>query len=362
MSCDLQTMTREWNQAFRARAAETRIPIAATLELTRRCNLNCIHCYLGDQAEQHRRQPSELDTGAVKQALTEWAEAGCLYLTLTGGEPLLRPDFAEIYRHARELGLVVTVFTNGTLVTEQITALFREYPPRKVEISLYGATAATHDGITGRPGSHRRAWEGVRRLLAAGVRVELKTVLMKPNLAELEELERQAAGCGVPFRHDSALFPCLEGGSRAPLDLRISPEEAVLADLAAPHQKKQWRERIEAVLAVPPDERLYPCSAGRTAFHADPFGNLSPCILAEPYARAPAGRSFPEIWEQELGAIQERRWTRTDTCLTGDERGACAHCPAVNRMETGREEEESDYMRRTAQLRYRAATENTHES
>ena len=208
----VDAMPRDWTKAFRLRAAAARRPIAATLELTRRCNLRCVHCYLGDQAEQHRRQPRELAAAAVRAALTEWAEAGCLYLTLTGGEPLLRPDFPEIYRHARELGLVVTVFTNGTLVTDEIAGLFRAWPPRKVEISLYGATAATHDAITGAPGSHARAWAGIRRLQAAGVRVALKTVLMKSHCGERAELERQAAACGA-----ASALPRLRRRAQSPL-------------------------------------------------------------------------------------------------------------------------------------------------
>ena len=345
----------DWTEAFRLRAAAARRPIAATLELTRRCNLRCVHCYLGDQAEQRRRQPRELDTAAVRAALAEWAEAGCLYLTLTGGEPLLRPDFAEIHRHARELGLVVTVFTNGTLVTDEIAGLFREWAPRKVEISLYGATAATHDAITGAPGSHARAWAGIRRLQAAGVRVALKTVLMKGNCGERAELERQAAASGATFRHDAAIFPCLEDGSRAPLALRVSPAEAVRADLATPERRRMWREKIEETAAHPAGDQLYACAAGRTSFHCDPFGNLTPCLLATSYACAAAGRPFREVWANDLADIRRRTRTQTDGSLFGERRGACVHCPAFNRLETGDEERESDYMRQTTELRYAAA-------
>ena len=272
-----------WTVDFRARAAQARTPIAATLELTRRCTLRCVHCYLGDQAEQRRLRDRELDAAAVKSAISEWVEAGCLYLTITGGEPMLRPDFPDIYRHAREAGLVVTVFTSGTLVTAEIAALFRKFPPRKVEISLYGATAETHDGITGVAGSHARAWEGIRRLQADGIRVALKTILMTANRHEFEALERQAKAAGAEFRHDAALLPCLHGGSRAPLALRVAPEEAVRADLAAPER-------------------------------------------------------------------------RTDSSFVGAWRGACTHCPAFNRLETGDEERESAYMKQTVRLRYRAAT------
>ena len=345
----------EWTAGFRARAAKSRAPIAATLELTRRCNLRCAHCYLGDQVEQHRLRDCELGTEAMKAALTEWVEAGCLYLTITGGDPMLRPDFDEIYRHARELGMVVAVFCNGTLVTDEMVALFRELPPRKVEISLYGSTAGTHDAVTGVPGSHAKAWAGIRRLHKAGIRIVLKTLLLTTNRHELEAMERQADEIGADFRHDAALFPRLSDGSVTPLSFRVAPEETVRSDLATPERRQMWREKIERTAAHPEDGRLYTCSAGLTSFHADPFGVLSPCLLALDY-RCPSGnRSFHELWDGELEEIRHRRRTRAGGSFSGDLRGACTHCPAFNRLETGDEEQESDYMKQTTRLRFEAA-------
>ena len=344
-----------WTVDFRARAAQTRRPVSAALELTRRCNLRCAHCYLGDQAEQHRLANRERGAEAVQTALSEWAEAGCLYLLITGGEPLLRSDFAAVYRHARELGLVTTVFTNGTLVDDGLAELFRELPPRKVEISLYGATAEVHDAATGVPGSHARAWAGIRRLHAAGVRVGLKTLLMKTNLREFEAMERQAEELGAPFRHDAAIVPCLHGGSRAPLALRVAPAEAVRADMASAERRKTWRESIEQAAARPEGDRLYGCSAGQTYFHCDPFGGLSPCLMAEPDRRDSGGRAFRDVWNRDLAAIRGRKRTRAVGSFSGALRGACAHCPAFNRAETGDEELESDYMKQTTRLRYQAA-------
>lgn len=355
MSCNVQTAPLEWLEAFRGRNSRERRPVSAMLELTRRCNLRCAHCYLGDQAAQHRLRDRELGTAAVQARLAEWAEAGCLYLLITGGDPMLRPDFAEIYRCARELGLVVTVYCNGTLVTDEIVALFRELPPRKVEISLYGATAATHEAVTRVPGSHARAWEGIRRLQAAGIRVVLKTMLLTTNRHELEAMERQARELGVDFRHDAAVFPCIADGSRAPLALRVPPAEAVRRDLSRPGRKLKWRETIERVAAFPEDKRLYACAAGQTFFHADPFGGYSPCLLATRYRCESGGRPFRELWTQELAAIRRRRRTRTAGCFTGPLRGACTHCPAFNALETGEEERDSEYMRATARLRYEMA-------
>lgn len=347
--------TMEWTAGFRARAAKSRAPIAAMLELTRRCNLRCAHCYLGDQIEQHRLRDHELGTEAVKAALTEWAAGGCLYLTITGGDPLVRPDFAEIYRHARNLGMVVSVFCNGTLVTDEIVALFQELPPRKVEISLYGATAATHDGVTGISGSHARAWEGIRRLQAGGIRIALKTLLLTTNQHEIEAMELQAAELGVGFRHDAALFPCLTNGSQAPLAFRVSPAEAVRHDMATPERRQMWREKIARTAAHPEDGRLYTCSAGLTSFHADPFGALFPCLMAMNFRYETRGRSFQEVWAGELEEIRQRKRTRPGGSFSGDLRGACTHCPAFNRLETGDEEQESETMQQTTRLRFEAA-------
>lgn len=354
MSCPAD-FTQEWLADFRARAARSRTPLAVLFELTRRCNLRCTHCYLGDQIAQHRRQAAELPTPAIKEAIAEWAAAGCLTMTLTGGEPLLHPDFAEIYRHARELGLVVTVFTNGTLITAAIVRLCQEYPPRKVEVSLYGATAATHDAVTGRRGSHARAWAGIHQLLAGGVRLELKTVLLTSNRHELDALEAQARQCGVPFRHDAAIFPRLADGSPEPLAWRVAPAEAVAADLATPDRRARWRDKITRTAELPESDRLYPCAAGQTSFHADPFGGVSPCLLATDFYCAPTGRPFAQVWAEDLGAIRQCRRTRQDSALVGAARGACTHCPAVNRLETGAPEVESEYARVTTRLRHTTA-------
>lgn len=345
----------EWTLGFRTRAYHGRVPISATLELTSRCNLRCQHCYLGNQDEQHRKRDQERDTAAVLKSLDEWAEAGCLYLLITGGDPMMRKDFPQVYRHARELGMLVTVFCDGILVNDAIIELFRELPPRKVEISIYGGTAATYETVTRVPGSHAAAWKGIRRLHENGIRIGLKTVLMTLNQHELDLMERQAAELGVPFRYDAAIFPCLPNGSDTPLDLRVDPEVVVQRDMASPERRKQWLDKIEQTAKLPEDDRLYSCGAGATSFYVDPFGNLSPCLMTTHYRYQQDGRAFREIWETDLSEIRKRRKTTRRTCLSGGLRGACTHCPAFNYLETGDEEQESDYIKKTTFMRYQAA-------
>ena len=126
---------RAWIRRFRERSMRSRVPLQGMLELTSRCNLRCVHCYLGSQEEQHAQRDRELTTERVCRLLDEIAAAGCLYLTITGGDPMMRRDFCDVYTHAKKLGLLVTVFCDAILVTERILDLFKDLPPASAGFS-----------------------------------------------------------------------------------------------------------------------------------------------------------------------------------------------------------------------------------
>lgn len=352
--CPVQPDDKSWAAGFRARTTQARLPVFGVLELTSRCNLRCQHCYLGSQTNQHLKKDLERDTESVLKSLDEWAEAGCLYLLITGGDPMMRTDFPEVYRHAAELGMLVTVFCDGILVTDRIIELFIEYPPHKVDISIYGATATTYETVTRIPGSHALAWKGIRRLHSNDIRLALKTMVLTLNQHELEAMADQAEELDCDFRFDSAVFPCLPDGSKEPLSLRVEPEVMVQYDAGTTERREMWAKSIEMTRQLPENDRLYNCGAGRTLFYCDPYGNLSPCLMTTNYSYSAEGRSFQDVWRDDVGKICERKWTKPAGSLTGALRGACSHCPAVNYVETGDEEVESDYMRNLARHRYEA--------
>lgn len=347
----------EWLSGFRARAAASRTPILATLELTRRCNLRCQHCYLGDHNTRRQMTPvHERSTSEILESLEEWAAAGVLQLVITGGDPMVRSDFCEIYQYAAELGMLLTVFCDAILVNDAILAVFEKCPPRVVEVSIYGATPETYEKVTRIPGSHALAWRGIHLLLGAGIRVTLKTVLMTINEAELGEMAAQADRLGCGFRFDAAIFPCLPDGATDPLNLRVSPESAVEWDLAFPERRQKWIQALSR--PSPPELRegapVYNCGAGVTGFYADSCGNLSPCLMTTHYRYKSAGGQFDRVWKEQLVEIRKRRRTRDGGCLGGAMRNACTHCPAFNFLETGDEEQDSPYMEKTARLRMQA--------
>ena len=136
-----------WSLSVKERVGGKRVPLAGTIELTRRCNNRCRHCYNNLPAKDPKALASELSTSDIRRILDEIAAAGCVWLLMTGGEILLRPDFLELYRHAKKNGLLVTLFTNGTLVTPKLAEALVQSRPFAIEVTLYGSTAETYERV-----------------------------------------------------------------------------------------------------------------------------------------------------------------------------------------------------------------------
>ena len=143
----------DWGELLLKPLQGSRFPLAAEFEITDRCNLGCVHCFINQPAGSTAHIQHELSTGEIKEILDQIADSGCLHLLLTGGEPLLRPDFSEIYLHARQKGMLVMLFTNATLMTPSVIETLKQAPPILVEVSLYGATQETYEAVTRMPGS-----------------------------------------------------------------------------------------------------------------------------------------------------------------------------------------------------------------
>jgi len=185
-------------------------------------------------------------------------------------------DFSEVYLHAKRKGLVVTVFTNGTLVTNEVLSLFQDYPPYLVEITLYGATPATYEAITGVPGSYARTIQVLSGFFK-GIRVKLKTVLMTLNSTNQAQWKNWLARTEFP----SGLTPHFSPLQWRPISTALSraSSEAVERELADAERLKSWKEFYEREDGAPVSEQLYVCGAGNTGFHVDPYGILRPCVM-----------------------------------------------------------------------------------
>lgn len=294
----------------------------------------------------------EMSTSQILSVLDAITDAGCLYLLITGGEPFLRKDFAEIYSHAKMNGLLVTVFTNGTLITESIVKLFEELPPRAVEISLYGATASTYEKITGVAGSFEKCMQGIRQLLGHKIHIKLKTILMTLNRHEFSSIQNMAKNFGVKFRFDAEIFPRFNG-DKTPINLRVSPEEAVEKEFSNDARRLHWREYIERHQGLPASETLYTCGAGLTNFHIDPYGNLQPCLMTTHFTYNLLSGSFSKGWYDIMPYIREKKSRADSACNQCEKRVLCDFCPAFFYLENGAEDRYSPYLCEIGQHRFR---------
>ena len=351
MDCALDTLqdVNTYLTEFSKKALKLRIPLSGSFEVTYRCNLRCVHCYLG-HLKNRQTNDHEMNTERAIGLIDEITDAGCLYLLITGGEPLMRDDFSAIYRHAKERGLMVTVFTNGTMITENILDLFQELPPLEVEISLYGASAATYEKITRVPGSYQRCIQGINLLLQRGVHVRLKTILMTLNSHEFFDIENMAKKFGVGFRFDAAINPCLNG-DRAPLDLRVAPEEVIDKDFSDSKRARKWVKYSAEFDGPILSDLLYDCGAGMIGFNIDPYENLQPCMMTTDIRHSLSGNNFLVGWHAIMEEIMKRKVTKDFSCHGCDKGHLCGCCPGFFKLETGSEQVISPYICALGDLR-----------
>jgi MoaA/NifB/PqqE/SkfB family radical SAM enzyme len=362
MECEQTTgfSNHEFLQAFNKKAAQQRIPLSGTIELTHRCNLGCRHCYVGEQARAApdipHRPGKEFDTRQWKTLIDEITAAGCLYLLITGGEPLLRKDFDDIYRHAAANGLLVTVFTNGTLIDEGILELFTRFPPRLVEVTLYGATRTTYERVTRVKGSYEKCLAGINALMERKINVRLKTMLMTLNRHEFFDIEKLAGEWGVRFRFDAALFPGLDG-DKSPLGLRVTPEEAVEKEFSDEQRAREYRDFFARYRDLPETDRLYSCGAGLTHFHIDPYGGLRACLMVKNPAYDLIAGDFHTGWNTVISRIRGKKLPAGHPCISCLNRSLCGFCPGFFELENGKEDACSRYLCSLGHLRFEKITE-----
>jgi radical SAM protein with 4Fe4S-binding SPASM domain len=339
----------ELSQELLGRLGGLRYPFVGTFELTERCNLACIHCFVNQPAGSREAAERELTLAQVRCVLDQLADAGCLFLLFTGGELLLRPDFRDIWRYAKQRGMLVSLFTNGTLLTRRVADFLAEWRPTAIEITLYGATQETYERVTRVPGSYARCLRGIELLLERGLRLNLKTVLLKANRHELEAMRAYAEQVGVPYRFDGVLWPRLDG-DQSPFAHRLSPHEIIALDQQDRERMREWQEAYSRAPGFVRPESLYACGAGHHGFHVDCSGKLSMCMMARRPAYDLRQGSFQEGWRFMETVRAEKRELNTvcRTCTVGV---LCAQCPGWSQMVHGDNETPVEFVCELGRLR-----------
>lgn len=338
----------EFSDRMHGRSASCRIPLDCSFEITYRCNLRCAQCYCAPD-----RNRKELDLKEIRRILDELADAGCLWILLTGGEPLTRPDFLDIYTYAKRKGMVTSLFTNGTLLTPAIADHLAEYRPFMVEITLYGATEETYEKVTGVAGSFRRCMQGIDLLLERRLPLRLKSTVSTINLHELPEMKAFAKERGVEFRFDPVLNKRFDG-TRGPEDIRISPRQIVEMDLSDPDLERDWKRFCANYWHPMRPQELFVCPAGQNSCHIDPYGMLQICLMVKNPGYDLRRGAFGEGWNNFIPGLRKMRYRREQKCHTCEALPICDKCPGWSLLEHGDMESPVDYLCDIAHMRARA--------
>ena len=309
-----------------------RLPLMGSLELTYRCNLDCVQCYCNLPANDQKARSRELSLAEIRDIFDRMAEEGCLWLLLTGGEPLLRPDFLEVYEHAKKAGMLVTLFTNGTLVSAEVADYLAEWPPRKVEITLHGVTRETFEIVTRVPGSYNRCMRGIELFLERDLPLSLKTTVTKLNLHELWDTKEYVEGLGIEHRFDALLIPRFDG-SKHPYEVRLTPEELVQLDMADGERWQELGRLGEDLWGVVRGDDLYVCGAGERSFHIDPYGRLGLCSINRAHTYDLRQGSFRVGWAEFIPGVRSSRIGQVVRCRTCPAIALCGQCAAWSYLE-----------------------------
>ena len=272
-------------------ASKAQIPFSVLFEVTHRCNLGCEHCYLTEgPVGRPRPTRQELSLEETRRILDELAEAGCFFLTLSGGEVFMRRDFLQIAAHARSLGFSVTVFTTGTLLTPETATELADLHPLSVEVSIYSARPEVHDRVTRIPGSLARSLRALRLLKERGVIILIKSPLMNLNSGEYRGIVELAEELGAGYGFDPLLIP-MRDGDATPIGLSLDREQ-MRAFLSDPVLARELSQPVKCL----PQKGEEICGTGRRTCLISPYGDLFPCGVHPIPAGNLREKSFQEIW------------------------------------------------------------------
>jgi radical SAM protein with 4Fe4S-binding SPASM domain len=300
------------------------------LELTYRCNLRCIHCYIIEGGKD------ELTTNQFFNVLEQLKDLGTLYLIISGGEPLVRPDFFEIAEYARKLNFSLRIFTNATLVTSKVADKIKRLKPIGVEVSLYGLEK-THDEITRIKGSFKRSINGIKLLKKRGVNLLVKCTLLRQNIHEIWELKKfvekelkvkmRGVGGGL------VISPCDDGDCR-PLNYLPTDEQLKwYMEEEKKYFKRNLKQRLE-YKKVDPNSNL--CGSGITAINITPYGEVNPCVQVRTRNKI-NGKSIRDIWVngKEFKLLRQTKERDLKNCINCEYRKYCFRCAGISYLLTG---------------------------
>jgi len=308
--------------------------IKAQMEITYRCNLHCVHCYTDPYNAKEFFQ-REMTFAEITRILDEMVEMEILYLNLTGGDIFMRSDFFHIYDYAYRKGLLLMLYTNGTLFTQAIIDRLQQTPPFSIDISVHSVNEAAFDRFTQVAGSFRQFMKGMDLLRHSGLPFCFKTKAMNWNKEELPQIKQFVESFGQRFGLSTSLSPRLNGDLSS-LDYRLSPNDIRALDAQAQNradEEEPCNTLHEAGSA--PSERLYRCGCASNEIHISAWGELGTCTMQYEHRASLREYSVKDAIEKVFGEVRARRYTTASPCGTCHIHAFCDKSPSDASRETG---------------------------
>lgn len=337
------------------KARTTSTPFSGTFELTPRCNFDCKMCYVHLTKGQQSERGKELTTDQWLSIADDAVRSGLVILLITGGEPLIRPDFKEIFRSINGMGLVTAVNTNGSLIDDDMISFFKCYTPHRINISLYGASPETYERLCGNADGYYKTIRAIKKLDENNIPVKINLSVTPYNADDVDDIFAIGDEMGKHIKAAAYMFPPM----RRSHDLigygdRLSPEDAAKMKVhiqSCRSSQESFFNLCKSIISgvrvidedaecldVPAMESESPtehirCRAGSSTYWISWDGRMLPCGMMETPSASVLELGFDEAWKRVVEGT--KRIFVPAKCTACDKRFACEVCPASCYCETG---------------------------
>lgn len=298
-----------------AKATVAHIPITASFELTPCCNLQCDMCFIRMKMDEVKVSGGLRSIDFWLRLAKELKNMGTLFILLTGGEPLLYPYFKELYQELKKMGFILTINTNATCIDEKMIQLFRESLPRRVNVTLYGASRETYEKLCHHAEGFDQCMHGLALLKKNGIDTKLNVSIVKENLNDFEKILAIGDSFGIPSEVNSYMFPCSRSVRNhiGALNSRLNAEDGGRIEALSLRHKKgeSFYDTIPASLrqleqAEPCNNPVgLSCRAGRSSVWITWQGIMTPCVMME----------YPAVHLEHLSVCEAWAEIRRMSCL-----------------------------------------------